>query len=465
MGLRTKFIIISAGLIVLSFTSWFFYSSTYNQDNKEKPPNILLISLDACRADHLSCYGYQRQTAPFLDELALQGTRFENAFINSLGTPSSHTTMLTSLYEQTHSKDFWNTVNNIVNEKKPLPKGFFFTVPENITMLQEVMQKNGYSTISVTGGKIFKLMKFDRGFDEFEYTSEVSGIESGAEKLITLIKEYSRKDKPIFAFFHTYQIHTPYVPPEKYRTIFGTYKGNIEPTGENLYQRVNDAAKLSKSDLEYITMMYDAGIRYTDDVLRRMFAGLEKLGFFNNCLVLVTADHGEEFGEHGGLLHRNILFDVILHVPLIAVGRTIPKGRIDKRLVNTIDLMPTIASFAGIKLNTPVQGKALLNEHMNTNSKNEMVFAQNFNLQYSVRTHEWKLIESPGSSRLELYNLYKDPGELNEISKEHPELCKKLQNAIANWRANLLELSDIKKEEIHYSTEDMEKLRTLGYVH
>jgi len=459
MRFKNKLMIMFMGLIILSLVGWIFFLNTSTQDNEKTPPNILLISLDACRADHLSCYGYHRPTSPFLDELASRGTRFENAFVNSLGTASSHTTMFTSLYDQTFCKDFWK-----VPIEKAVSENLFFAVPENIIMLQEIMKQNGYYTIAVTGGKIFKTMKYDRGFDEFEYTSEVFGIESGVEKLLSLVKKYSKKGKPIFAFFHTYEIHAPYLPPDEYREIFGTYKSDFETTGMKLLVYSNKASTIPKSDLDYITMMYDAGIKYADDMLRRMFSGLEKIGFFDNYLIIITADHGEEFGEHGGLLHRNILFDEILHVPMIVTGSTVPKGRIDRRLVNTIDIMPTILASAGIKTNTPVEGKPLFFGNMNPDMKNEMVFVQNRNIQYCVRTHEWKFIEDLNASKFELYNLHNDPRELNNISKNHPELCKKLKNTIEHWRANLIEIPDLKTGEINYTPDDIKRLRSLGYV-
>jgi len=118
-------------------------------------------------------------------------------------------------------------------------------------MLQEMMRKNGYCTLGVTGGEMFKKMKFDRGFDAFEYTRLVSGIESGTDKLISLIERYSKKGKPIFGFFHTYEIHSTYMPPKEYWTLFGDIQSGFSTTSKNLLRYVSKSSKLSKNDLNH----------------------------------------------------------------------------------------------------------------------------------------------------------------------------------------------------------------------
>ena len=187
-----------------------------------RPPNILLISLDACRADHLSAYGYSRKTSPFLDTLAARGVLFTNAFVNTLGTPPSHTTMLTSLYQETHRVDY--------RERQGFAR---YRIPDEITLLQEHLQRSGYTTLGVTGGG-FMAGKFgySRGFTAFD--DRVKGDHVGAGRLVRMVRRHAAEGKPIFAFLHTYFIHSTYSPPPDYRRLWGQFTGRFEPSSQNL---------------------------------------------------------------------------------------------------------------------------------------------------------------------------------------------------------------------------------------
>jgi len=413
-------------------------------------PNILLISLDACRADHLSCYGYFRKTSPFIDELASGGTRFENAFINTLATPSSHTTIFTSLYQETHGVGKSDT--------------FSYALPENIIMLQELLRKDGYVTIAVTDTEIFRKMGFDKGFMEFDFTEEISDITSGAEKLLRLLRKYADKNKPIFAFFHTYEIHLPYDPPPNYTKIFGSFESNIKPTALNLLEYANAADKLNKSDMEFLKAMYDGEIRYTDDMLRNVFAELKKIKFFDNYVTIITSDHGEEFGEHGGMSHGGWLYDELLHVPLIMAGNLIPKGKVVNYMTSSIDIMPTILELAGIEIEIPVEGKNLFSGDNSSERQKDMIFAQFGTSLYAVRTQEWKFIETHQQNKIELYHLPTDPHEQKNVSDHYPKIRDKLANIISEWKESRLILGELKPRKINYNEETLNKLRSLGYL-
>jgi len=416
-------------------------------------PNVLLISLDACRADHLSCYGYSRLTSPFIDTLAEKGIRFENAFVNTHGTPSSHTTIFSSLYQESHSLGLF----------KPGNEMFFFKIPDNFPMLQEILREKGYVTLGVVGGEWFENIGLSRGFMESEISDRVSAVESVAEKMGRLIKKYSNQGKPIFAFFHTFEIHSPYIPPDDYKTIFGDYTSNFIPKSNNLKKIVSESSKLSKVDLEFIKAMYDCEIRYTDDVLKNFFEELRQLNFFKNYIAVITSDHGEEFGDHGGLLHRGLLYDELLHVPLIIVGNSVKKGVVDKSLVSSIDIMPTILANSGIKVDIPMEGRNLLSP-ASISKQNQMVFSQFSNLLYSVRTHEWKLIETMFTDKLELYNLKSDPRELVNLASKYPDLVDMYKNKLASWRSSRIKLEELNSQSVQYSKEALERLRSLGYI-
>lgn len=449
--MKLKFILfLILACICVSFGLWWDKTYQTRIDSSQKKPNILLISLDACRADHLSCYGYYRKTSPFIDELASRGTRFENAFINTLSTPPSHTTMFTSLYQETHCVGKYDL--------------FSYTLPENITMLQELLQEDGYITIGVTETELFYKMGFDKGFLEFDFTEKLSDIESSTQKLLRLLKKYSDQGKPIFAFFHTYEIHSPYEPPLDYTNLFGNFKSEIKSTGLHLIKYVHAANKLKKSDIDYLEVMYDREIRYTDDTLRNLFAELDNINFFDNYAVIITSDHGEEFGDHGGLLHRGLLYDELLHVPLIIAGNLIPRGKVVKDMVSCVDIMPTILAFAGIETNIPMEGKNLFSRNYRPKNQEVMIFAQRGISRYAARTHEWKYIEYHQPDKIELFKLTSDPQEQKNVSNNYPKIRDKFMRLLSEWRDSRLKLDELRTHKIKYTEETLDKLRSLGYL-
>ena len=346
----------------------FVLGVTLGCQTESKRPNVLLISLDTLRADHLSCYGYHRQTSPFLDELASRGVLFKNAFVNTHGTPQSHATILSSQYQETHKVMF--KFLRAGRRASAVPAN---PVPNRIVLLQEILRGNGYVTLGVTdGGYMAENFGFARGFAEFR--DDRDGVQAGTGKLISMVQRYAQDDQPIFALLHTYEIHMPYTPPERYRTIFGQFSSKFVPIYENVKPLKNDASALSKDDLEAMEGMYDGGIRFVDDTLRRMFSALAEIGFLDNYIVVITSDHGEEFGEHGGLEHSPTLYDELLRVPLIIAGSGVPGGRVDERMASSIDIVPTILNHAGVEVDIPFEGMDLL--------------ARIFNLMFDIPTFQ-----------------------------------------------------------------------------
>ncbi len=415
-------------------------------------PNVLLISLDALRADHLSCYGYGRPTSPFLDELAGRGTRFAAAFVNTHGTPPSHTTILSSLYQQSHRVGMQPSPGEPRND----------AVPRGLPLLQEMLAEHGYRTVAVTdGGYMSRNFGFDRGFERFFDGGR--GIADGRERLLGFLAE-GDDPRPVFVLFHTYEIHSPYEPPPGYRELFGRFESDFAPTNDNLLPIQNDAfSQLEPDDIRFLEAMYDGGIRYTDDVLRELFADLGAIGFLERSLVIVTSDHGEEFAEHGGLLHRDTLYDELLHVPLILQGIGVPSGRVEPRLVSSVDIAPTILAAAGLVPPAHMAGRDLLTPAA-PEEPEPAVFSQYSDRHYSLRTERWKLILSPRARRAELYDLHRDPGETTDLAAEKPQQVHRLRQRLRAWRSGCPELDYVERDRPELSEEAARRLRALGYA-
>jgi arylsulfatase A-like enzyme len=305
---------------------------------------FILISLDTLRADHLGAYGYSRPTSPFFDSLAARGTLFENAIVQLPGTLPSHMSIFTGLYPAEHAV---------------VPPGG--VLAPQIRTLPEVLRAHGFSTGGhVEGGYMEGRYGFSRGFDEWSDDSPMVVEHGELRKSSEAVKrtfgrgheflERVRGSDSFFLFLHTYSIHDPYDPPEPYRSQYWPQPpppGAFSPVGAELVA-VNDGRReIAPKVAEYFEALYDAQIRYTDDVLRSFFTGLTKLGLAADVTVIITSDHGEEFLEHGKLVHTQV-YEENVHVPLLVVGAGQREPRRVRDLVQSIDIAPTVFDLAGI---------------------------------------------------------------------------------------------------------------------
>ncbi len=418
------------------------------------PPNILLISLDTLRADHLGCYGYARDTSPFLDSLTRRGTWFPWFFINTLGTTPSHTTMLSSLYQETHKVEY----HHLDGESA------FDVIPQQIALLPQILKSEGYSTLGVCGGgRMSPKFGFNRGFDEYKPVAE---LDRQIDNMVGLVRRYRDAGTPMFAFFHTYEVHAPYLPPPHYRVHFGESTGRYEGTIENLQQFKNSANRnLTKQDLAHLVTMYDAGIRYTDERLKWMFARLRRLGFMDNCLVVITSDHGEEFAEHGGLLHRALNYEEFIHVPLIILGPGVPQGVMDHRLAEAVDITRTILTYAGFE---PLQGMEgfdlLAPAPAERDGPEATIFAQAGNVWYTIRTRDWKLIHNNKVDRVKLFHLGSDPAERRNLANRRQARRDAMMRRLERWKSERMVLPD-ERQQAEMTREELDMLKELGYVY
>jgi len=432
--------------------------------SETRRPNVLLISLDTLRADHLGCYGYNRRTSPFLDELASTGLLFTNAFVNSHSTGTSHTTLLSGLYQETHRVQ-WEP------REYGLHKGW--TVPASVRMLQEILREEGYDTIGVTeGGYVGRKFGFARGFTKFR-DDQPRDIQRTTDVLLELVRGRQHTGRPLFLFLHTYQVHAVYGSPEHYRQKFAD-RTEIPGDG-NLWKRVahvvttymNRAEALDGNVINTLRSLYDAAIRYSDETLRDFFNKLSQLGFFENYLIVITADHGEEFGEHGGLQHRGVLFEELIHVPLILKGTRVPAGRRQNELVGSVDVAPTILKYCGIEPPARMPGRDLLTDR----HPRQFIFAQYGNIAYAVRGYRWKFIKAvplhEGASLNDpfermLFDLENDPGERRNVADERPEIARRLESQLEMLLA--ASSSSVTPEQRRLSNEEIDRLRSLGYL-
>ncbi|HSN85869.1 MAG TPA: sulfatase, partial [Thermoanaerobaculia bacterium] len=296
----------------------------------------ILISIDTLRADHLGLYGYPRPTSPFLDSLARRATVFEEAYAQFPSTLISHMSMFTGLHPREHGVFPPNAVLS----------------PE-VETLPEVFQRNGFRTAGFTeGGYVSGRFGFRRGFDEF--ASRDRGhrnrlVEKTFRRGVGFLESVGPDDR-FLLFLHTYAVHAPYDAPERYREPFwpgDPPAGAIPPTGPALTRLNRTGEHPPRPVVDWLRALYDAGIRETDEVLRRFFADLSRLGLADEVTVVITSDHGEEFLDHG-LFNHTQLYRETMRVPLLVVH---PDQRSAVRhggIVELIDLAPTFYELARV---------------------------------------------------------------------------------------------------------------------
>lgn len=303
---------------------------------------IVLVSLDTLRADHLGTYGYPRDTSPRLDALAEEGFVFERAVAPAPNTPPSQMSMMTSLYPGRHG---------FTGNGDRLAPG--------IETLAGRLSAAGLATGGfVDGGYLKAAFGFARGFDV--YDDRGGGLAGLVPRALRWLD--AQGDRPFFLFLHTYDIHAPYVAPEPFAGMFHEvpYEGDLVPTIERLDALFRAGAPLSEADRQHLVDSYDEGIRYADHQLGRFLDALAERGRLDDTLIVVTSDHGEEFGEHGSLVHWQLYYQPNLHVPLIVR----PPGGVEgpvriAEMAELIDVLPTLLEWAGAPALPVAQGRSL----------------------------------------------------------------------------------------------------------
>ncbi len=457
----------------------------------EGPPNILLLTIDTLRADHLSAWGYGRETSPFLDGLAAQGVRFAEAQVQWPKTGPS----FASIFTATYPRD-----NGIVRRVGiPLPGSF--------RMLAEELADRGYATRAVVAnGALGKDFNFHQGFEEYVgswlRTPADDGDATGARHVTNLALELAEGldgERPFFLWVHYIDPHFPYVPALEYRDRFQAdahASSAVEIAVHPILER-RDMLGIGfgqvldeRTDLDFYVARYDAEIAYADAEIRRLWERLGDLGRLENTVTAFTSDHGESLGEHRYFFdHGRFGFQTCLHVPLIlhAPGRLAP-GVVDTP-VGLIDLAPTLLQVAGVDLPEGrwMQGRSLLRylqQDEEQGREPEIVYSEagygtDDNWQKVVRWGRWKLLMAPWQhdnrwiggrgDRFTLYDLETDAGELHDLKDERRDIGKRLHDVMAAWLAREPFQAQVEEESAAPAPEGMtdetrKQLEALGYL-
>ncbi len=452
------------------------------EPERARPPNILFVSIDSLRYDHVGCYGYPFPTSPTIDRLAREGVRFQNALSSTSWTLPAHAAMFTGLSDSTHG---------LVDNGLRLD-------PKHRTLAEE-LSKAGYRTAGFYGGPyLHPVFGLGDGFDVYEscmtqvpdgLSDEQMRMESRrpdgkthddvtSPRTLEKVAKWAAdapRDKPYFLFVHLWDVHYDFIAPPEYVALFDPdYAGTLD--GVNFMQNTSIRPKMDARDFRHLMALYDAEIRYTDDHLGRMLEALKERGLLENTVVVVTADHGEEFLDHGRKGHQHSLFEELVRVPLVVhwPGQIQAGATVDTQ-VRSIDLMPTLLAITGVRDVPAMAGRDLrpLLAGQTLPERPALMELHADGRQYAaLRTNDYKTIswglKPTGEPLPELsFDLSADPREQRPIYPKDSPRCVAGLAALKELRTHAVELRariGTSAKSIDIDAEMAKRLGELGYL-
>lgn len=461
-------------------------------------PNVLLVVIDTTRADALSSYANdspatEPRSTPSLDRLAREGARFTRVFSTSFWTLPSHASLFTGRY---------STEVGATAETNRLP-GAAHTLAERFSQA-------GYRTAAfVSNSWVSRERGFDQGFETFveswrpQYDLQGPlGVDRASEKLAARwMRDRARLHEPFFVFVNLLTPHLPYEPDPKVLDELGAPPLPADRTPRlrglaGMWPYLAGRVHLDARDFEILRTLYHGDVYQADALVGRLVSELEEAGVLDDTVVVVTSDHGENIGDHGLIDHLLSMYDSTLHVPLIVrYPPLIEPGRVDTRLASTVDIVPTILAACGIPpggdlgdardlLDPRAGGRDFVYAENERPVNAIQLLAKEFpdfdrsgveGRQRALRSGRYKLIweersgseTGPWPTRLRLYDVEADPGELHDLAGQHPKLRDELWARLQAWMARPEARGPGGEDSEAFQGGDpaaLERLRALGYV-
>jgi arylsulfatase A-like enzyme len=422
---------------------------------REEPPRlVVLISIDTLRADHLGLYGYARLTSPFLDTLALESTVFDEAMSTSPWTLPAHASLLTGLYPSRHG---------LISHERYLDS--------SLSTLAQLFSNAGYRTAAVVNShNLSPVFGLDRGFQQYRYVEEVASRREPSSEITYQAMGWVREagENRLFLFLHYYDVHSDYVSlPEHESEFLRLYEGIADGSTAQLAAHREGKVALSPTDAPNLIDRYDAGIRQMDREIGRFVEFLRERGLWERALFVLTSDHGEEFFEHGGVLHGQTQYQEVIRVPLLVRGPGVPGGGRVSTPVSLIDIAPTLLARAGIASPAGLDGFDVAPLWLESGNLEDRVLfseADHNNVEPDItraaRAGRFKLHFNRLSREYRLYDLARDGAEQEDLSTEEEKAFAALAEELDRFLANEREEAPVRT----LSADEIEKLRSLGYL-
>jgi arylsulfatase len=438
-------------------------------------PNILLLVVDALRSDHLSCHGFERETSPRLDAIAKEGILFENAWSQSSWTIPATATLFTGQYSYTHG----------------LYDAYHWYLVPGIATITQSMLKAGFSTAAFVSNRLISEdNNFSKGFEHFHETPFATAAQLH-RSFFNWLDEHG--DERFFAYVHYMEPHLPYAAPGKALNRFGqSYTAEFEarPGASEAILNILEMhlKELGHPErpldvlgeehlklLEELENLYDSEIAYWDEQFGLLVDALKSRGLYEDTLIVVTSDHGEEFLDHGMLRHGQSLYDELLQVPLIFLNTGRPAERRSDP-VGLIDVAPTLLALVGLKTPAARSSGAAMHEgadlfgmplereflHAETAHGLRRIGAPEMIVLRAAFSEAWKGILNVDDRRLALFDRVADPDEMEDIAMKEANRTREMMGRIAEWVRACRAQAPYNLSLFDASA--MEKLRQMGYV-
>ena len=423
-------------------------------DNKPSGPHIILIDLDTLRRDRMGCYGYHRDTTPWIDSWAEQRcVVYDDCIATSSWTLPSTATMFTGLTVDEHSID--RRSRALSARERPLPLR---------------LRESGYETYGFAdGGLVSPGFGFDTGFDIYDCDDT---RRQGWIDAIEWVRLRS-SEQPFFLFLHTYLVHAPYPYDERYLDNASPYDGFLSGRTIDyetvIYPFLRGELALSEQDKRFISDLYDAQIVEADRHVEHLITSIESCLNDESYMIVLTSDHGEEFFEHGMMGHGQSLYGELLEVPMVIQYPIAANGWITGRNTSPIsltDLTPTILHVAGTLDHDQNFGMSILGDIPHARIR----YATFSERVHAIQVNDHKLIngriQNPivTSPPVQLYRLVDDPREQNNLSGRDPERVEELIKQLNRYAMKIARNQTKKTRSARYNQKNMARLRALGYV-
>ncbi|MCP4658136.1 MAG: sulfatase-like hydrolase/transferase, partial [bacterium] len=471
-GKPRPWLAVAVGVLLLGLNSALLFA--FDRGGREKPRvDVLILLVDALRADHLGCYGYGRETTPAIDALADDGVVFRQAITQSTFTKSSIASLFTARYPYQHGV-YWGS-------HKETPQSITSDIlPGTETTLAEVMQEHGYFTAAwVQNSHLRHFMGFAQGFVRYrDQQGSIARIHHSFRRWLRV----PAQRYPYFAYLHYIDLHDPYRPKPPYDTLFGSYSDvyagvDFRHWGAYLKAVREKEQSLSQADVDQLIAYYDGQLRYIDEQIGRLLGDLRESGLYEDSLIILTADHGDAFMEHGFISHSSTPYEELAQVPLIVKfpQRGFPhggvpegrfRGQVVERQVRLVDLMPTILEAVGITPPPDIVGCSLL-PLVRSQSRDPgcgyaviEIAEEDAYPTLAIRTERWKYIHQEKAAD-ELYDLVADPGERHNLISTKEEEAGPLRQLALELVA---QRPTGEAARIELNEQLIQELRALGYV-
>ncbi|HEX3125924.1 MAG TPA: sulfatase [Thermoanaerobaculia bacterium] len=422
----------------------------------QRPKNVILVLVDTLRADHLGTYGYSRPTSPNVDAFARESLKFENARSQASCTFPSANSILTSRYPSAFLGQ---------------PAAHELGIPDSIPSIAEILKHRGFRTAAVsaspvvrnTPGRFNPGAGFGRGFDTFH--EDCVWKPAGCVNRAAFPLLQATDDRPFFLYLHYLDPHGPYRPPKSQRGRWAKGRpdkefiraGDPNPIGDMIYKGAPDPG-LKPSDIEYLVGLYDEEIASFDNQFANLLKELKRTGKWDDTLLIFTADHGEEFLEHGHIKHCRTLYDSSIRIPMFIHFPGV-EPKVLKQPVQNLDLVPTILDYLGIDAKgLKLEGESLRPLIEGTGNLDPHQYGMQGTLR-SASDDRHKLIHDLGKGSFELYDLQADPREKTDRLRQDRRAFHGLRELLTSWLGRTEG-----KGKAEESLEAERKLRSLGYI-